>query len=71
MDWTNLLSNTLWIAALALVLAVVGYTRWRAKNAGIAVRTAIQNVGTQFGLYLAGLLFSLGLAISARSGGCV
>jgi hypothetical protein len=64
MDWFYLLSNALWITALALALAVMSYTSWRSQIQGAAFRTVLEQAGPRFWLNLAALGFALGLALS-------
>lgn len=67
LDWWLLVRGVLWIMGLALMVAVWSYARWWAGQRGLSLRRAV-------GLPLfavpccAGLaLFSLGLALSART----
>ncbi len=64
-DWANLLFNTFWIVALALALAIVSWSSWQASVNKTGLRSELNRAGPQRGLYLAGFLFSLGLALTS------
>jgi len=68
MNWLNLLANSLWIASLAVALAVAGYARWRGAERGNSLLQAFYEPGPQFCLRLAGLMFCAGLAFSWPAG---
>lgn len=65
-NWLNLLDNALWIAALALALAVLSHVSWRASQRHTRLRAELARPGPQRALTLSGVLFSLGLALTAE-----
>ena len=67
-DWFNLFANALWIAALALVLAVLSYASWSAGVRGSSLLDTLALRGPQSWLNLAGLLFSSGLFLTTPPG---
>ena len=66
MDWPALLRGALWIAGLSLSLASFSHLRWSAKQAGVALRTAV-SWDSFLAPFFAGLaLFAAGMAWGAR-----
>jgi hypothetical protein len=66
-DWINVGANGLWILGCALALASFSYASWRASQEGGKLSAHLESPGTRQALYLAGLLFCVGLAILAGS----
>lgn len=66
-DWLNLVANALWIFACALALAVFSYASWSAAKDEIKLRTVLSSIGYKAIFHLAGLLFSLGLAVTVSN----
>ena len=64
-DWWNLVANALWIFALALALAAFSWAGWRGVEQGAGLRRGLTETGVQRALRSAGLLFSLGLALTS------
>ena len=44
-DWYNLFANALWIFALALALATLGFARWGARMEGEKLKTVLNRAG--------------------------
>ena len=63
-NWFQLLTNSIWISALALAFAVVGYTRWDTKLGKGRFRDLLNRSPRAILINLAGLLFCLGLALT-------
>jgi hypothetical protein len=64
-DWPQILGNALWIGGAALALAVVSYASWAAHQQQQKLRVILGAAAYQCALYGAGLLFCLGLAVTA------
>jgi hypothetical protein len=66
-DWPGLFTNTIWILALSVALAIVSTASWRASVEKTRLRDVLGR--RNFYLPLLGLLviFSLGLALSVPS----
>jgi succinate dehydrogenase hydrophobic anchor subunit len=62
-DWFNLAANSLWILGCALALASFSYASWRASLTRVKLGDYLESSGVRQALYLAGLLFCVGLAI--------
>ena len=65
-DWYNLAANTLWILALALALATLGFARWQAQAEGEKLKTILNRPSWQISLNLAGTIFCAGLALTTE-----
>ena len=66
-DWFNLLANSLRIAGCALALAILSYARWQASVQHEPFRLQLGKPRCQAGLYLAGVLFCVGLMFALTS----
>ena len=66
-DWLNLLSNTLWILALAAALAVVSTASWRAALEKTRTRTVLARKNIQLALLGCLVVFALGVTLSVPS----
>jgi hypothetical protein len=66
-DWWGVCSNALWIGGGALALAAFSYASWQASVNRQRLRQALGQSSIQTALNVAGALFSLGLAATARS----
>jgi hypothetical protein len=62
-NWFELLTNSLWIFALALVLAVLSYTRWETKIGKGRFKDLLNRSPRVILINLAGALFCLALAL--------
>ena len=66
-NWLNLLSNSIWIIAIAFALAVFSIAYWETQTGGEKLRALFSEYRYAFPLILAGVVFCLGMAaISAR-----
>ncbi|MBT3391901.1 MAG: hypothetical protein HN413_15995 [Chloroflexi bacterium] len=65
-NWYNVAANALWIIALALALAVIGFARSDAVQRGEKLGQTLNRRGWQIALNIAGILFSLGLAATSE-----
>ena len=65
-DWYNLFANSLWIVALALALATLGFARWQARTEGVKLQAVLNRTGWQNSLNLAGTAFCAGLALTTE-----
>jgi hypothetical protein len=61
-DWFNLFANALWILACAIVLATLSYASWVASLRQENMRKILALPQYQTYMYIAGILFCLGLA---------
>jgi len=66
-DWWAVCSNAFWISGGALALAAFSYASWQASVDHQRLRQALGQASIQAALNVAGALFSLGLAATARS----
>ena len=66
-DWWGVCSNAIWISGSALALATFSYASWQASVNHQRLRQALGQSSIQAALNVAGTLFSLGLAATARS----
>jgi hypothetical protein len=64
-DWFNVAGNALWILGCAIALAALSYASWEASLSGEKFLTRLRRPAVLASLYLAGLLFSLGLAATS------
>jgi hypothetical protein len=64
-DWFNVAGNGLWILGCAIGLAALSYASWEASLSGERFTARLRRPGIMAFLYLAGLLFSLGLAATS------
>jgi len=65
-DWYYLAANFLWILGIALVLATLSYARWEALKNKQKILDNLKRFPSQFRLYLAGTLISLGLTANSH-----
>ena len=65
-NWYNLFANGLWIIALALLLAILSYSRWEAKQRGERLADRLDHSQRIIPLNIAGSLFCLGLAATSH-----
>lgn len=63
-DWYNLFANALWILALALVLATLGFARWQARMEGEKLKAILNRAVWGNSLNLAGTIFCAGLTLT-------
>jgi hypothetical protein len=66
-NWFNVLTNFLWITALAIVLAVISFAHWDAKQKGIKFMEIFDSVSYRRRITTAGFLFCLGLGFVSSS----
>ena len=64
-DWLNLIANSFWILGCALALATVSYASWQASVEDKEMRMVLSSPGYKISLYVAGALFSIGLAATS------
>jgi len=64
-DWYSLATNSLWVLACALALAGFSHASWQASLKRRKFSQQLSEPGTTRTLFLAALLFCLGLAGSA------
>jgi len=65
-DLFNLAANSLWIFALALVLATLSFARWGARMEGEKLKTVLNRAAWGNSLNLAGIIFCAGLALTTE-----
>jgi hypothetical protein len=61
-DWFNLVANALWILACAIALATLSYASWAASLRHEKMRKILALPQYQTIMYIAGILFCVGLA---------
>ena len=66
-NWYGLMVNALWILGCAMALATLSYVSWYSSANGIKFWDGLKSRQTQSFLYLAGLLFSLGMTGTSDS----
>lgn len=66
-DWIGVGSNVLWILGCAIGLATLSYASWEASVYEEKFTARLMRPPILGSLYLAGLLFSLGLAATSDS----
>ena len=62
-NWNSLISNAIWIIALAWLLYVIAMARWSANNNNRSLSKELDRPNRQMQLNLGGMLFSVGLAL--------
>ena len=62
-NWNSLISNTIWILALAWLLAVISMAIWSARENNRKLSTELDQPNRQMQLNLGGMLFTVGLAL--------
>jgi hypothetical protein len=65
-DWVQFFANALWVAALALALSVLSFTRWEALARGVRLKDILAHNRWQRTLNIAGILFCAGIAAGAE-----
>lgn len=66
-DWGNLAANALWILGCAAALAGLGYASWQASIYHTKMSVQLSRPSFQSALCFAGLLFSLGMALTSQA----
>lgn len=66
-DWLTVVANSLWIIGCAIALAALSRASWQSAKQQMKLRTVLGSAGYQIALAIAGGLFCLGLAGTARS----
>jgi len=66
-SWYHLVANAIWILGCALALATVSVAHWEAQMRGERLRVILSWPRRQVILHLAGLSFSLGMAVTSPS----
>ena len=61
-DWFSLAANTLWIFALAILLALVSYASWQASRNHEKISVQLRKPTYQVYIDLAAVMFCLGMA---------
>ncbi len=62
-NWNSLISNTIWILALAWLLAVISMAIWSARENNRKLSVELDQPNRQMQLNLGGMLFTVGLAL--------
>ncbi|MDO9087387.1 MAG: hypothetical protein Q7U53_14355, partial [Anaerolineaceae bacterium] len=62
-NWNSLISNTIWILALAWLLAVLSMAYWSAQTNNRKLIAELDRPERQMQLNLGGMLFCVGLAL--------
>lgn len=62
-NWNSLISNTIWILALAWLLAVLSMSLWSARENDRKLSAELDRPNRQMQLNLGGMLFCVGLAL--------
>ncbi len=62
-NWNSLISNAIWIIALAWLLAVLSMSLWTANNNNRKLNAELDRPNRQMQLNLGGMLFCVGLAL--------
>ena len=62
-DWWGVFTNSLWIAGLAMVLAIFGHADWRASAKGEGLRAVVKRVSQSQGFALGMALVCLGVGL--------
>jgi hypothetical protein len=65
-DWWGVFSNAIWIGGAALALATLSYASWEASANHQRLRQALTQRPIQAALNIAGAVFCLGMAATAR-----
>jgi len=67
-DWANLAANALWVLGCALALATLSYASWQASLSKGRMGARLERPSFQSALFLAGLLFCLGMTFTSQQG---
>jgi hypothetical protein len=62
-NYNSLISNTIWILALAWLLAVLSMALWSARENNRKLSVELDQPGRQMQLNLGGMIFCVGLAL--------
>lgn len=62
-NWNSLISNSIWILALAWLLAVISISLWSANQNNRTLSKELDRPSRQLQLNLGGMLFCVGLAL--------
>jgi hypothetical protein len=66
-DWFGVFANSLWVGALALVLALISRASWQSGREQVKFSAVISRNPYQSALFLAGVLFCSGMALTSTS----
>lgn len=66
-DWVGLLTNSMWIFASALAMAVVSVAYWKAQHSGEKMRELLKMPEHAFLLNLSGFFFCVGMAAISKT----
>ena len=66
-DWTALVTNTLWLLALSIALAITGWASWQAAQEETRFQNVLRRRGYARALQGCLALFCLGVALSVHS----
>lgn len=64
-NWWNLITNSIWIIAIAFALAVFSIAYWETQTGGEKLRALFSEYRYAFPLILAGVVFCLGMALTS------
>jgi len=64
-DWLNLLTNSIWIFALALALAVFSIAYYQSQQRGEKIRSILNTPKYALPLNISGALFCLGMTLTS------
>jgi hypothetical protein len=64
-NWWNLFTNSIWILALSLALAVVGIAHYQSQQGEEKIRSILNAPRFALPLNLSGAIFCLGMALSS------
>jgi phosphatidylglycerophosphate synthase len=64
-NWWNLITNSIWILALSLALAVVGIAYYQAQREGEKLRQVLKTPKYTLTLNISGVVFCLGMALTS------
>jgi hypothetical protein len=66
-DWFGVFANSLWIGAMAFLLALISRASWQSGREQVKFSAVLSRNSYQAGVFLAGVLFCSGLALTATS----
>ena len=64
-NWWSLISNSIWILALSLVLAVVSIAYYQSRQKGEKISTLLNTPKYALSLNIAGSMFCFGMAVTS------
>ena len=64
-DWLNLLTNSIWIIAIALALALFSIAYFQSQKRGEKMRSILNSPKCALPLNLSGALFCLGMTLTS------